>query len=148
MTTSRKIKQKMPDHALPSKYLHIRGGTLPKESWKSPNSSIYRREQGAWRSYLRANGNLRLHWGAWGKDTVPNSIGPKSPMFCLWSRRCILTLQRALLCCSWSDFCLCWALFTRHQSRVQGEAGQLVPNEQWEETRAGSLTEEASWAED
>lgn len=69
VTTSRKSKQKMPDHALPSKCLHGRGDMLPSESWKPPYSSIYRKEQGAWRSYLRANGNLRLHWGAWGRDT-------------------------------------------------------------------------------
>lgn len=62
----------MPGHALPSKHLHLRGGTLPTGSWKHvPNSGICRTEQGA-------NKNLVLHWG---RGTEPNSIGPENPGF-------------------------------------------------------------------
>lgn len=47
----------MPGRAVPSKNLHLRRGILPAGSWKpAPDSGVCRREQGALRSYLWADG--------------------------------------------------------------------------------------------
>lgn len=133
----------MTGHALPS---NLRGGTLPTESWKLPNGSVCRREQGVLRSYLWATGNLRLHWGGWGRDTGPISIRSENLRVCLWPSRCSLTLE-SLVAPNQTSAYAGPASPGARAGRAQGEAGQLVPNEQREETREGPLTEEVSWAE-
>lgn len=66
-------------------------------------------------------------------------------MVCLWFSRCSLTLQKAfapLLLIRLLTTCAGAFLL----SSAQRETGQLVPNEQWEETQEGSLTAEGPQA--
>lgn len=103
-TTSRKSDERMSGHAVPSKNLHLRRGILPAGSWKpAPDSGVCRKEQGALRSYLWADGT----WGRpgeAGEGHRVNSTGPESPIVYLWSERCGPTSLQAfaLLFPDWS----------------------------------------------
>lgn len=126
----------MTDHALPS---DLRVGTLPTESWRPPNSSICRREEGLSEA-ISVLLEIRGRTGVAGRDTQSLTLSGLK-IICLWPSRCSLTLKSLVAPNQTSAS-------SRGQSRAQGDAGQVVPNEQWEETREGPPTEEASRAEE